>query len=148
MAAESRTIFRVISNYFYHSNSNEKQGKSNTALLFYFYICTLTCPAILRYNIFIFKAPVLWCNQSMPYGISFSYVSHSKQISKMRKNFYLFFTQRRILPMTNALQHHFPMIRDRVQLLDEIQLSPALLSLFQMIPRGLPLNLLFWYWIL
>lgn len=50
--------------------------------------------------------------------------------------------------MTNALQHHFPMIRDRVQLLDEIQLSPTLLSLFQMIPRGLPLNLLFWYWIL
>lgn len=33
--------------------------------------------------------------------------------------------------MTNALQHHFPMIRDRVQLLDEIQHSPALLSLFQ-----------------
>ena len=33
--------------------------------------------------------------------------------------------------MTNALQHHFPMIQDRVQLLDEIQHSPALLSLFQ-----------------
>ena len=32
--------------------------------------------------------------------------------------------------MTNALQKHFPMIRDKVQLLDEIHHSPALLSVF------------------
>ena len=32
--------------------------------------------------------------------------------------------------MTNALQQHFPMIRDKVQLLDEIHQSPSLLSLF------------------
>ena len=32
--------------------------------------------------------------------------------------------------MTNALQQHFPMIRDKVQLLDEIHHSPALLSVF------------------